>query len=82
MTHTHPWEGGMADQSVSVSGPVHVESESRARVAFDLMRHISAYEQRDDSNPRKYWLDLYSECWRAAAFGETPKNPQARPQRG
>lgn len=63
----------MADQ-VSVSGPITVESDSKARVAFDLMEKIAARESTErgersttgeERNKRDYWLKLYRQCWNA-----------------
>lgn len=53
----------MAD-SISVSGPVEIESDSDARVAYDLMKFISSRENisEDDKKSRKYWLTLYYQC--------------------
>jgi hypothetical protein len=65
----------MTDQ-VTVSGPITVESDSKARVAFDLMERIAARESVDrgerstageDRNKREYWLKLYHQCWEAAS---------------
>jgi hypothetical protein len=59
----------MADSSVSVSGPVQVKSDSNARVAYDLMSHISGWEDapRDERKKREYWLTLYWQCYQAAS---------------
>lgn len=58
----------MADQSVSVSGPVQIESGSKERVAFDLMVKIDGYSQlKVEQKDEKYWLTLYSQCWKAAS---------------
>jgi len=55
--------------SVSVSGPVEVKSDSNARVAYDLMSHVANWEGAPDSDKhsRKYWLTLYWQCYQAAS---------------
>lgn len=55
--------------SVSVSGPVEVKTDSNARVAFDLMSYISGWEQPSDTDKqgREYWLTLYWQCYQAAS---------------
>ena len=57
----------MADQTVSVSGPVQVESESRYRVALELMQIVDGFErkvveEKGQKRDRKYWFTLYSQC--------------------
>jgi len=54
----------MSNETVSVSGPVKVVSDSSARVAYDLMHHVSAYEKENDKD-RHYWLTLYHQCRKA-----------------
>ena len=66
----------MADSSVSVSGPVAIKSDSNARVAYELMLHISGWETVSDSDKRNrdYWLKLYWQCYQAssgASLGHT-----------
>jgi hypothetical protein len=53
----------MADSSVSVSGPVSIESDSRYRVAYDLMSKIAYIE--NVTKDRKYWLTLYHQTLKA-----------------
>lgn len=56
----------MAD-SVSVSGPVHVQSDSRHRVALELTQLIAQYEgDQTAMQKRDYWLRLYWQCMKAA----------------
>lgn len=59
----------MADSSVSVSGPVAIKNDSNARVAYDLMTHISGWEEapRNDKKTRNYWLKLFWQCYQAAS---------------
>lgn len=58
----------MAD-SISVSGPVAVKTDSNARVALELMTHISSWENTTDAQKkdRDYWLKLYWQCYQAAS---------------
>lgn len=58
----------MADSSVSMSGPVRIESDARHRVAFDLAIKISSHESNDNKD-RKYWLTLYFQSLRAMGTG-------------
>ncbi len=59
----------MANETVSISGPVDVASESKQAVAFELMKHISGCEQADDARTktRAYWLTLYRQCYKATS---------------
>ncbi len=57
----------MANESVSVSGPVTVKHDEKARVAFDLMRLIDDYAKvKSEQKSKEYWLGLYRQCWKAA----------------
>ena len=64
----------MASESVSVSGPIEIRTESRARVAYDLMQHIASREKHPqrESDPRKYYLELYHAC-NKATLGREPE---------
>lgn len=57
----------MADK-INIESPVKIESDSKARVAFDLMERIDNYTgnqtMRED---RTYWITLYCQCYRAAS---------------
>ena len=55
----------MADD-VRVTSPVAIQSESKSRVAFDLMKWIANYESAQDTANRDYWLKLYNQCYKAA----------------
>lgn len=56
----------MAHQTVQVSTPVRVESDSKQRVAYDLMHKIDAYSGLDNTQKHKtYWLTLYRQCFKA-----------------
>ena len=54
----------MSSDSVLVTGPVTVSQDAQERVAFDLMKHISAYERvtEEQMQSRTYWLTLYHQC--------------------
>jgi len=49
--------------SVSVSGPVHIQSDGKERVAYALMTKIGQYEKDVNLHDRDYWLKLYGECF-------------------
>lgn len=52
----------MADSSVRVQGPVSVQSDSRHRVAFDLMEKVANYDKIEAaSKDRAYWFNLYEQ---------------------
>lgn len=51
----------MADSSIRVQGPVDVQSDSKYRVAFDLMEKISSYDESGADRNREYWLTLYAQ---------------------
>jgi hypothetical protein len=53
----------MSNDSVSVSGPIRVMSDSPERVAFELMHLISSNE--DVTKDRRYFLTLYTQCYKA-----------------
>lgn len=55
----------MASDSVSVSGPIDIESSSKQSVAFKLMRHIADWEESPAKKDRGYWLTLYRQCYKA-----------------
>lgn len=58
----------MADQSMSISSPVKVESDCKQRVAFDLMSRIDSHISLDRAQKdRKYWLTLYRQCYKAVS---------------
>ena len=58
-------------ETLNVSGPVKIVSDSTARVAYELMQDIAnrEYESIPDAQKksREYWLTLYSQCWKAAS---------------
>lgn len=51
--------------STRISGPVNVQSDSRQRVAYDLMERIAGWDAGKDQEKRSrdYWLRLYSQCY-------------------
>ncbi|MFW5328808.1 hypothetical protein [Hydrogenophaga sp. ZJX-1] len=53
-------------EKMSVSGPVTVRSDSKERVAYDLMNLIAGYEHSPNMHDRNYWLTLYRQCQKAA----------------
>lgn len=56
----------MANDSVSVSGPITVKSDSRDRVTFDLMMIIDQYSDLgSEKKTKEYWLKLYHQCYKA-----------------
>ena len=57
--------------NVTITKPVKIEGDSPQRVAFDLMQHISNYE--DTTNDRSYWFDLYNRCLKAT-HGQSLEN--------
>jgi hypothetical protein len=57
----------MAEQDIKVTSPVKIESDSKARVAFELMDKIDGYTSDDAMRKdKKYWLSLYLQCYKAA----------------
>lgn len=55
----------VADQSITVSGPVSVKSDSVQRVALDLADKVNYYVDVNTPRDRTYWLTLYSQCLQA-----------------
>ena len=52
---------------INVSGPVEITSDGDSRVALELMKTISMYENdQQKSSHRDYWLRLYRQCYKAA----------------
>lgn len=55
----------MADKTEIIS-PVTIDSDSKERVAFDLMNKIDYYSTVDaDQKNEQYWLKLYRKCYKA-----------------
>jgi hypothetical protein len=54
----------MSDNRMSVTGPVTVQSDSKERVAYDLMRMIQNNEG-NKSRTRYEILELYTQCYQA-----------------
>jgi hypothetical protein len=64
----------MADTSTKIQGPVLVQSDSTARVAYDLMMLIARDSKtKPEERSEQWWLTLYAKCWSAAHHGEGPK---------
>ena len=62
-------------EQVRISGPV--EMDSRSRVALDLAVRIASEESATRSNEvsgRRYWLELYYQCYRVAGGNKPPGN--------
>lgn len=57
-------------ETVSASNPVRIQSESKERVAYDLMIKIAPYELEVKPHDRDYWLRLYGECLSMASGTE------------
>ena len=57
-----------ATENINIIRPVKVETDCAARVAFDLMDHISRREEGVDpqKKTRDYWLTLYCQSLKAA----------------
>ncbi|MCK4621530.1 MAG: hypothetical protein KAT62_04865 [Desulfuromonadales bacterium] len=51
-------------ENLSISGPVEIQSDSKQRVAYDLMGKI-AYHDKAAQKDKKYWLSLYCQCLKA-----------------
>jgi hypothetical protein len=62
----HYRKNDMADSSVSISNPVSIESDSKQRVAYDLMIKIDWADQSKVKD-RSYWLTLYRQCYKATS---------------
>jgi hypothetical protein len=58
-----------ATEKISIDHPVKVETDCTARVAFNLMAHISEKEEgvSQQKRTRDYWLTLYRQCFKAAS---------------
>jgi hypothetical protein len=53
--------------NINISSPVKIESDSKARVAYDLMEKIAIKTADDNQKKSKeYWLTLYRQCYKAA----------------
>lgn len=62
----------MTTEDIRVTSPVEIHNDAKARVAFDLMDHISRREENKEGEKkcRAYWLTLYSQCYMAASGAE------------
>jgi len=55
-------------EKLQIDDPVVVEQDSSARVAFDLMNRIAAYDPTPaDKRNADWWLKLYDRCWKAVS---------------
>lgn len=52
-----------------------IETDSKFRVAFDLMEEIARHESEDEvgGKNRRYWLTLYANCLQVVNHG----NPES-----
>lgn len=56
----------MADETIKISGPIHIDSTTKEHVALKLAEKITGYESSDVfKKDRKYWLTLYRQCYKA-----------------
>jgi hypothetical protein len=60
-------EVSIMTDAVQINGPVKIQSDAAAQVAFELMDHISRREGNigKQNETREYWLTLYSQCYKA-----------------
>lgn len=59
--------------SIKIHGPVKIQSESVAQVAFDLMEKIAFHEPKETHpRSREYWIKLYYKCHQVAS-GYSPE---------
>lgn len=55
----------MSDE-MRITSPVEIQSDSKARVAYDLMMFIGDQIEAGDKSSRDYWFTLYNQCYKAA----------------
>ena len=68
----------MANDTITVSGPVDIASDSKQAVAYTLMQHIAACEGEDaKKKTRAYWLTLYRQCYKATTGASLERILQA-----
>jgi len=68
----------MANDTISVSGPVDIASDSKQAVAYTLMQHIAACEDESaKKKTRAYWLTLYRQCYKATTGASLERILQA-----
>ncbi len=53
-------------EDMRITSPVSIQSDSKSRVAFDMMMFIGNDVEAGDKSEREYWLTLYSQCYKAA----------------
>lgn len=66
--------------NIKIEGPVDIKDNSSERVAYDLMKEIAnneggygASDDRLNSNPRHYYLNLYSQCLKVVRGHSVPQ---------
>lgn len=68
----------MANDTITVSGPVDIASDSKQAVAYTLMQHIAACEDAEtQKKTRAYWLTLYRQCYKATTGSSLERILQA-----
>ena len=60
---------------------VAAETNATERVAFDLMDKISNKEALPKGSPRRYYLELYSQCLYVVKTGGMPERIKEHPHR-
>jgi hypothetical protein len=60
---------------------VAAETNATERVAFDLMDKIANEEALPKNSPRRYYLELYSQCLYVVKTGGMPEGIKEHPQR-
>lgn len=53
-------------EDMRITSPVSIQSDSKSRVAFDMMMFIGNDIESGDKSEREYWLNLYAQCYKAA----------------
>jgi hypothetical protein len=69
----------MAGEDFQINGGVVAESIATERVAFDLMDKIAGKETLPKEAPRRYYLELYSQCLYVVKTGGMPTDIEEHP---
>lgn len=64
----------MASDQRTVTGKVHVASDSEAAVALDLARIVAATHDKSQSRDEEFWIRVYRRCY-AATHGHSDIPP-------
>lgn len=62
-------------------GMVVAETNATERVAFELMDKIAKKEALPKDSPRRYYLELYSQCLYVVKTGGMPESIEEHPYR-